>query len=235
MGEQEDYACPFCGKLTTVTDERRSRAGHPLQVVTAEGFYIIVTTFRVCPNPKCRHFSLLADLFKAEWKQGALSPTEPVKNWALVPPSAAKTFPDYVPAVIRLDYEEACSIVSSSPKASATLSRRCLQGMIRDYWGIQKATLSAEIGELEPKIDPLTWKAIDSVRKIGNIGAHMEKDVNVIIDVEPDEAAKLIWLIELLMSEWYIHRHERGEKLRELTELAAAKDAAKKPAVPKGN
>ena len=28
------------------------------------------------------------------------------------------------------DYEEACAIVNLSPKASATLSRRCLQGMI---------------------------------------------------------------------------------------------------------
>ena len=47
------------------------------------------------------------------------------------------------------------------------------------------------------------------------------------IDVEPDEAAKLIWLIELLMREWYIHRHERELGLKELEELAAAKQLAK--------
>jgi Domain of unknown function (DUF4145) len=30
---------------------------------------------------------------------------------------------------------------------------------------------------LEEKVDPQTWDAIDSVRKIGNIGAHMEADI----------------------------------------------------------
>ncbi|WP_372445280.1 hypothetical protein [Clostridium estertheticum] len=41
-------------------------------------------------------------------------------------------------------------------------------------------------------MDPLTWEAIDAVRTIGNIGAHMEKDINQIVDVESSEAALLI-------------------------------------------
>ena len=40
--------------------------------------------------------------------------------------------------------------------------------------------------------------AIDAVRKIGNIGAHMERDINLIVDIDPNEAAILIGLIELL-------------------------------------
>ena len=31
------------------------------------------------------------------------------------------------------------------------------------------------------------WQAIDAVRSIGNIGAHMEKDINLIVDVDPEE------------------------------------------------
>jgi hypothetical protein len=46
--------------------------------------------------------------------------------------------PDYIPEQIKDDYYEACSILNLSPKASATLARRCLQGMIRDFWGITK-------------------------------------------------------------------------------------------------
>src|SRR5690625_1985363 len=53
-----------------------------------------------------------------------------------IPSSLAKQFPDYVPESIRNDYEESYKIVDLSPKASATLSRRCLQGMIRDYWEV---------------------------------------------------------------------------------------------------
>jgi hypothetical protein len=42
---------------------------------------------------------------------------------------------------------------------------------------------------------------------LGNIGAHMEADVNVIVDVEAGEAKLLIGLIETLVDEWYVARH----------------------------
>lgn len=77
-------------------------------------------------------------------------------------------------------------------------------------------------------MDPLTWKSIDAVRKVGNIGAHMEKDINLIIEVEPREAFLLIELIELLFEEWYIHRHEREKKLKAITDIAVKKDQQKK-------
>ncbi|UOV00141.1 DUF4145 domain-containing protein [Chryseobacterium daecheongense] len=115
-----------------------------------------------------------------------------------------------------------------SPKASATLSRRCLQGIIRDFWGISKSRLIDEINAIEEKVDPLTWKSIDAVRKVGNIGAHMEKDINLIIDVEPNEAKLLLELIELLFEEWYVHRYEREQKLKEIVELAKSKEDLKK-------
>jgi hypothetical protein len=146
-----------------------------------------------------------------------------LEQWQLIPPVAAKVFPDYVPQPVLDDYREACLIRDLSPKASATLARRCLQGMIRDYWGIRKAGLKDEIDELEDRVDPLTWKAIDAVRKVGNIGAHMEKDINIIVDVEPQEAAKLIGLVELLIRDWYITRHEREERLKAIDALGEAK------------
>jgi uncharacterized protein DUF4145 len=117
---------------------------------------------------------------------------EVTNQWRLIPPSMAKPFPLYIPKQILQDYEEACRIVDASPKASATLSRRCLQGMIRDFWKINKPNLKQEIDELNDRIDEETWKAIDAIRTIGNIGAHMEKDVNVIVDIEPGKAGGLI-------------------------------------------
>ena len=39
----------------------------------------------------------------------------------------------------------------------------------------------------------------------------MEKDVNEIIDIEPEEAKLLIKLIENLIQDWYIARHKREE------------------------
>jgi hypothetical protein len=148
-------------------------------------------------------------------------------SWNLKPQSSAKPFPDYIPAPILQDYEEACLICGLSPKASATLSRRCLQGIIRDFWGISKARLIDEIDDLNGKIDATTWNAIDAVRSIGNIGAHMEKDINLIVDVDHEEADLLLRLIEVLLDEWYIRRHEREEHMQKVIAAAQAKATSK--------
>jgi len=99
--------------------------------------------------------------------------------------------------------------------------------MIRDFWGIRKNTLKEEIDSLQDKIDAGLWKAIHAVRSVGNIGAHMEKDVNFIVDVEPEEAQKLIRLIELLLYEWYVRRDDRARRVKDVIDLAQAKEDAK--------
>lgn len=147
----------------------------------------------------------------------------------LYPASRARTYRNYVPAPIHEDYEEARAIEQASPKAAATLARRALQGMIRDFWRVTgQRTLWDEIEALKdnPGISHETWEAIDAVRKVGNIGAHMERDINVIVDVEPHEAAALIELIEMLIEEWYVARHQRAEILVRVKEIGDAKDAA---------
>jgi len=53
---------------------------------------------------------------------------------------------------------------------------------------VKPGRLFDEINAIQEKLDADLWEAIDGLRKIGNIGAHMESDVNLIVDVEPDEA-----------------------------------------------
>jgi hypothetical protein len=55
----------------------------------------------------------------------------------------------------------------------------------------------------------------------------MEKDINVIVDVDPNEAQVLIELIELLVKDWYVVRHDREQRLESIVQLGKAKDAAK--------
>ncbi|MCH6484331.1 DUF4145 domain-containing protein [Pseudoxanthomonas sp. LH2527] len=150
-----------------------------------------------------------------------------LKEWRLYPEGGAKPFPDYIPAAIRADYVEACLISEGSPKAAATLARRCLQGVIRDYWKVKPGRLVDEIDAIKDETDPLTWEAIDAVRRLGNIGAHMEKDINLIVDVDPNEANLMISLVETLLSEWYVGRHEREVRMKA---VVAAADAKKAPA-----
>jgi hypothetical protein len=100
--------------------------------------------------------------------------------------------------------------------------------MIRDFHGISKARLIDEIEAIKSSVDPLTWRAIDGVRSIGNIGAHMERDINVVVDVDPEEARLLLGLIETLVDDWYITRHEREKRLSRLISVAEDKSAARK-------
>ncbi|MHC4052132.1 DUF4145 domain-containing protein [Bradyrhizobium sp. 25ACV] len=153
-----------------------------------------------------------------------------------MPQSVAKPQPPCVPEPLRADYAEACAIRDLSPKAAATIIRRCLQGMIRDFCGIKKGRLIDEIKELRKRVDEGdaprgvhhdSVDAIDHVRGIGNIGAHMEKDINTIIDVDPDEAQRLIELTEMLFEEWYEARHRREQRLQQIGAIAAEKASAK--------
>lgn len=101
--------------------------------------------------------------------------------------------------------------------------------MIRNFWEVSKPRLFDEIEAIKDRLDASTWDAIDAVRKVGNIGAHMEKDINLVLDVEPNEAQLLIELIETLFEEWYVARHEREERMKKIKGLAVSKDAQKKP------
>lgn len=135
------------------------------------------------------------------------------------PPYIGITLPDYIPEAIRTDYVEACSILDASPKASATLSRRCLQGMIRDFWGVKAKNLADEIDLIKDKISADEYRVLNGIRRLGNIGAHMEKDVNLIVDIDPGEAQKLIKVLELLFKDWYIARHDRNKLYQEIFEI----------------
>lgn len=219
-----NWTCPQCERHVTITEERQSSGEHFLRIPNSSGDRALVSIFVVCPNVECKKFSLTVSLtLVARDHVGNRSTDKTLQTWTLVPEPGGRTFPDFVPQQIREDYAEACRIRDLSPKASATLSRRALQGIIRDFWKVKPGRLFDEIAAIEDKVDETTWAAIDAVRKIGNIGAHMEKDVNVIIDVEPQEAALLIHLIETVITEWYVRREERNKKMKALIDLAAAK------------
>lgn len=217
------YKCPFCGEVMSVTsDTSQSKIlsfntlHHGILNASPDDRAIEFLFFK-CPN--CLEISIYA-------KGWAVGLKDLFVN--IYPCFQCEHYPDYVPEAIRVDYEEACAISGLSPKASATLSRRCLQGMIRDFWGIKKNNLSEAINELKDKIPADLWQAIDSLRKIGNIGAHMEKDINLIVDIDPEEAKKLIALIELLMKEWYINKHQREALFDDILSISSEKQDQRK-------
>ena len=55
----------------------------------------------------------------------------------------------------------------------------------------------------------------------------MEKDIDLIIDVEPKEAQLLINLIEILIKDWYIAKHERQKHLESIIDVVGKKKELK--------
>lgn len=225
-----NWTCPFCERVTTITNNKIYQFSKIFDNGNQYGDVQLGFTAIICPNQECNQLTLTANLNKMSWD--ALlgwNVGDLIQKWNLIPQSTSRQFPNYIPIQLRTDYQEACAILNLSPKASATLSRRCLQGIIRDFWKVTgKTNLKQEIDAIQEKIEPLVWRAIDAVRTIGNIGAHMEKDVNLIVDVDPGEAKQLIKLIEFLFDKWYIQTHETEQQLHDLIALGESKVAAKK-------
>ena len=104
-----------------------------------------------------------------------------------------------VPADFAADLQEARAALDYSAKASAALSRRLLQKVLRNKLGITKRDLSQEIDQFiaASKAPTYLTDAIDAVRQIGNFAAHPIKFTNTgeIVDVEPGEAE---WILEVV-------------------------------------
>ena len=106
------------------------------------------------------------------------------------------------------DYKEACEVLPISAKASAALSRRCLQHLLRVKAGVKPGDLSNEIQQvLDSKALPSHLaEAIDAVRNIGNFGAHPIKSTSTgqVLPVEPGEAEWNLDTVEGLFDFYYV-------------------------------
>jgi len=227
-----NWHCPFCQHNSVIEDGKNASINrHHFDFNNIDGQQTLYSVVIVCPNLECRQVQIDAVLYSSQRLSTSFGVTfkdiAEKARWRIAPKFSGRIYPAYIPDPIREDYMEACQIVDDSPKASATLARRCLQGMVRDFWQISRKTLNDELQEIQSKVDQDVWEAIDSLRSIGNIGAHMERDINVIVDVDPDEARQLIGLIELLLDEWYVARHDRQARLASIKAVADSKKQAK--------
>ena len=233
-----NWTCNYCGQHTTITNPNYGNSKFVLEPSTSEHERLALEyEATACPNEDCKKLTLTLRLQK--WRYNGAGTVRVfgtvVEEWNLLPRSRAKPLPSYIPQAIVQDYTEACLICADSPKASATLSRRCLQGIVRDFWELpqsKRGKLHIELEAIKERVDPDTWGAIDAIRSVGNIGAHMEKDIDVIVDVDAGEAELLIELIEMLIADWYVQREKRRERTQKAVELAEKKKAERKPPKP---
>jgi hypothetical protein len=101
----------------------------------------------ICPGPQCNKITIELCTKHPNGVQSS--------DWWQVFPTGSNRGPvsPDVPAEIAKDYVEACKVLPISPKASAALSRRCLQRMLRAGGYVAK-DLAKEIDLLLNETDP---------------------------------------------------------------------------------
>jgi Domain of unknown function (DUF4145) len=133
----------------------------------------------------------------------------PVQMRIVHPKAVSRSLlPAEVPTEFTVDYSEACLVLPDSENASAALSRRCLQHLLREKSGAKKGDLTNEIQQVldSGKLPTYLAEDLDAIRNIGNFAAHPVKATNsgAIVDVEPHEAEWLLNVLEGLFDFYFV-------------------------------
>ena len=179
-----------------------------------------------CPMSNCRRLILEATYEKRNHEANTWEKT---KSYLVYPRAGKrKPVPDKVQKDIQEDFEEACLVLQDSPKASAALSSRCLQAVLREQGYTQK-DLSDQIEAVLPHLPIDIASMIDAVRNVGNFGAHptKSKSTGEILPVEPGEAEWSTEVLEVLFDHYYARPSIIADKRTALNKKL--QDAGKPP------
>jgi hypothetical protein len=147
------------------------------------------------------------------WTVGDASPDPMLLYPTAHPP---RPVPPEVTGEYRDDFVEACAVFDISPKASAALSRRLLQHVLREKAAIKKRDLNDEIQEAidQGHLPSDLAEDLDAIRTIGNFAAHPLKSTNTgeVVNVEAGEAEFLLNVLEELLDYYFVRPARRAEK-----------------------
>lgn len=179
--------------------------------------------------PVCEKAVLLLRGFLRE-RAFAPSPGDAVAHESFLWPRLVlrQVLPPDVPEAMREDYGEATGVLSISAKASAALSRRCLQAVLTEAGGFTQGKLADQIEAAIGTLPSYVADRLDAVRVSGNFAAHPKKNVATgdIIDVEPGEAEASLDALDLLFDHYYVKPAKAAEMKAAIdAKVAAAKKA----------
>lgn len=136
----------------------------------------------------------------------SMNSTIRAQPWLLWPRAILRNpLPGDVPEEIARDYQEAAAVLAISARASAALSRRCLQSALRSEGKVKKGGLSDEVNEAIQSLPVDIGKDLHVLRELGNFGAHATRSVHTgeIVDVEVGEAEWMLDVLDKLFDYYY--------------------------------
>jgi hypothetical protein len=198
--------CPHCRTgvrfepFTVVYSNNRSipLAGIFAQVPSQAGLDLHVAGCPVCGRPSVS-ISRIYDIGGSS--NGGPGVVYPGGATRLIPPEVGAN-----DSTVATDFSEAVAVLPYSNKASAALSRRCLQRILSTVGNAKKRDLADQIDEVLPALPPQIAENVDAIRQVGNFAAHALKSTNTgeIIDVEEGEAEWLLDVLEELFVFYYV-------------------------------
>ena len=226
--------CPYC-KIGFHDDKKT------MFRVAKDGLTSYYVISRICPVCKEIIVQLRMEREQAATNQpvtlgsviaGALLALNDPREWTrLIWPKgiARKPVPAEVPDEFAADYREACLVLADSPNASAALSRRCLQHILRNKLGVRAPRLKEEIEAVIQTSDTPSYisEALDHLREFGNFGAHpdLDKNTGVIVPVEQGEAEWCLEVLEMVF-EFYFVRPAKEEAMRRAIDARKSQNQA---------
>ena len=171
---------------------------------------------------------------RAASRQFPFTPIILDQRFLVYPQGTTRPLPPEVTDDFADDFKEACLVFPFSPKASAALSRRCLQHLLREKAKASQHKLHDQIeAVIKSAVLPTHLvELLHPVREYGNMAAHPMKSGSTgeIVDVEPGEADWLLDVLEALFDFYLVApektKQRRAELDKKLADIAAAKAAS---------
>ena len=115
-------------------------------------------------------------------------------------------------------YKEASDVLDVSPRASAALSRACLQMLLREYGNVKHGDLASEIEQVvaSQSLPTDLAETIGTIRTRGNYAVHPDKsrEPGKIVDIEAGEAEWGLEILKDLFDHYITKPKERKERLK---------------------
>lgn len=157
-----------------------------------------------------------------------------VSRYIAHPASAScRPVPPEVTDPYKQDFVEACAVLALSPKASAALSRRNMQALLREKAATKTKDLHDQIEEVTAggKMPSYVAEGLHAVRNIGNFAAHpmKSKSTGEIVEVEAGEAEWNLDVLESLFDLFFVQPAITAKRKEELNKKLKG---AGKPLIP---
>lgn len=219
--------CPHCGMGVQFSEAHRAKAVSPQagstpikaeQVGPKGATGRMQVEFSACPI--CKQLIIYAVLTEPPTEGGQL----------LWPRTRHTTVPDEVPDEIAATYREASDVLPISEKASAALSRRCLERTLIEGGGVaENQTLNEMIKEVLPELPGDLSEEIDYIRSSGIFAAHPIKleHSGVVVEVEPGEAKWNLEILDALFDHYFVKPKKAAERRERMN--AKRSEAGKPP------